>query len=283
MSCSLEKKWSSIQQQTSDAVKEKILPPQADASSRYRYKFGAGHSFGQSYHGLPREVRQHGSTEQVIQFRSFKNYQTTQQGSKTCKDDELVKHMSRLPSFLQQVEKEKSVQEKALNFGVLDWKRLEKWKYNERMPAKCHRKISPSSNNALFMTSGPPKISSQLRKQPTSRCLHPSSSSQGKQQSSHGSHFDSSPLRKQFPSQSSHIYSSQEERKTGGIGQSKGKSTYIKDLQALSSTMDRQQDNFNQKVKSCGRDHSEINMKLGERNNFGEKDSIGKRSFGLRP
>ncbi|CAA2964608.1 Hypothetical predicted protein [Olea europaea subsp. europaea] len=265
MSRSLEQKCSSIRQQTSDVVKEKILPLRADASSQYRDTFGPGHSFGQPYRPLHRELRQCGSTENVILFRSSENCKMTQQGSKTCKDDELVKHMSNLPSFLQQVAKEKSVQDKALNFGVLDWKRLEKWKYNEPMPAKCNRKTASCSNNSLVMTSGPPKISSQQGKQLTSHSLHPSSSSPGKQPSSRGSHIDSSPLRKKFPTYGS-LLNSKVERKMGGIEQCKGKGTYIKDFQAQSSYMGGQQGDFNQKVKSCGRDPSEINMKHGERN-----------------
>ncbi|CAI9779081.1 unnamed protein product [Fraxinus pennsylvanica] len=284
MSRSLEQRRRSIPQQTSDAVKEKILPPRADTISQYRDIFGSGHSFGQPYRGLHRELRQRGSTENVIQFRYSENQQTTQQGIKICKDDELVKHMSNLPSFLQQVEKEKSVQEKALNFGVLDWKRLEKWKYNERMPAKsakCHRKTSSLSNNSLFIKSGPPKISSQLRKQLTSHGLHPLSSSQGKQPSSHSSHFGSSPLRKQFPSQSSYLSSSQVERKTGGIGESTGNGTFIKDLQAQSSTVDGQQGNFNQRAKPCGRDHSEINMNRGKSNNSVKKIVLEKDALAL--
>ncbi|CAI9761991.1 unnamed protein product [Fraxinus pennsylvanica] len=280
MSRSLEQKRSSIRQQTSDAVKEKILGPWADASSQYQDTFGPGHSFGQPYVGLHGELRQGGSTENVIQFRSSKNRQTTQQGSKTCKDDELVKHMSNLPSFLQQVAKEKSVQEKALNFGVLDWKQLEKWKYNERMPAKCNRKTTSCINNSLVMTSGSPKISSQLGKQLSSHGLRPSSSSPGKQPLSCGSHFDSSPLRKQFPTYGS-LLNSQAERMTGGIEQSKGKSTYTKDLQARSSTVGGQQGNFSQKVKSCGRDHSEINKRHGESNGSVKRIVLEKEALAL--
>ncbi|XP_022846616.1 uncharacterized protein LOC111369364 isoform X1 [Olea europaea var. sylvestris] len=281
MSRRLEQKRRSTPQQTSDPVKQKIPPPRADTSAQYRDIFGSGHSFGQPYNGLHRESRQHGSIDKAIQFRYSENHQTTQQGSKTCKDEELVKHMSKLPNFLQEVEKEKSVQEKALNFGVLDWNRLQKWKYNDRMPAKCHRKTSSLSNNSSFMTSGPPKISSQLRKQLTSHSLHPILSSQGKQPSAHSSHFGSSPLRKQFPSQSSYLSSSQVERKTGGIGESTGKGTYIKDLQARRTTADGQQCNFNQKAKSFGRDHSEINMNRGKSNDSMKKIVLEKEALAL--
>ncbi|CAK8541805.1 unnamed protein product [Lathyrus sativus] len=42
--------------------------------------------------------------------------------------EELVKHMSNLPGYLKSSDRGKNIQEKALNFGVLDWSRLEKWK-----------------------------------------------------------------------------------------------------------------------------------------------------------
>ncbi|KAL1200570.1 hypothetical protein V5N11_032969 [Cardamine amara subsp. amara] len=45
-------------------------------------------------------------------------------------NDELVKYMSKLPSYLQRMErKEESFQSNVLNVGVLDWGRLEKWKH----------------------------------------------------------------------------------------------------------------------------------------------------------
>ncbi|GER54397.1 hypothetical protein STAS_31974 [Striga asiatica] len=65
-------------------------------------------------------------------------------------DNELVKYMSKLPVFLQHMEKQSNIQEKALNFGVLDWRRLEKWKYNERMPSRKYpQKASSSSKTRL--------------------------------------------------------------------------------------------------------------------------------------
>ncbi|XP_075517295.1 uncharacterized protein LOC142551783 [Primulina tabacum] len=115
-------------------------------------------------------------------------------------DDELVMHMSNVPCFLQQVGKEKNIQEKALNFGVLDWKRLEKWKYNERMPVRIHKKTSSSSTGSICMGSGPPKMSPNLRRQPSSLGLDTDS------------RFGS-PQRKQLPAQSPHLNPFKMERK----------------------------------------------------------------------
>ncbi|KAJ6699523.1 hypothetical protein OIU79_012726 [Salix purpurea] len=59
------------------------------------------------------------------------------------KDDELVKYMSDLPGFLQRMERSESIQDKALNVGVLDWSRLEKW----RIAANDSNSTSLTSSN----------------------------------------------------------------------------------------------------------------------------------------
>ncbi|KAL5580867.1 hypothetical protein UlMin_013309 [Ulmus minor] len=75
-------------------------------------------------------------------------------------EDELIKYMSNLPSYLQRGE---TLQEKALSVGVLDWGRLEKWKYSSKqMPYKSSR-CSPSSSNtsSTFSTDGSSTYSSR--------------------------------------------------------------------------------------------------------------------------
>lgn len=59
-----------------------------------------------------------------------------------AKVDELVKYMSRVPSYLQRMEKGENVTEKALNFGVIDWRRLEKWTSSQK----------PDKKNAISST-----------------------------------------------------------------------------------------------------------------------------------
>lgn len=89
--------------------------------------------------------------------------------------------MLKLPGFLRKVEKEKRVQEKALNFGVLDWKQLEKRKFNEYVPAKCHHKASSSSRGYIYMTTGHPKMGPYLKKQcPSNGFLNPCVVSMGR-------------------------------------------------------------------------------------------------------
>ncbi|KAL3530827.1 hypothetical protein ACH5RR_010149 [Cinchona calisaya] len=66
------------------------------------------------------------------------------------KADELVRYMSNLPSYL---EKGENLQEKAFNVGVLEWRRLEKWQYNNRQVLHRSCKSSPSNSNASSFSS----------------------------------------------------------------------------------------------------------------------------------
>ncbi|MFS7953843.1 hypothetical protein Hanom_Chr07g00623331 [Helianthus anomalus] len=58
---------------------------------------------------------------------SSSNHKQKHVGSKSTETEEIVKYMSNLPSYL---ERGKPVQDRALNFGVLDWGRLEQWQYH---------------------------------------------------------------------------------------------------------------------------------------------------------
>ena len=62
--------------------------------------------------------------------------------------DDVVKYMSSVPSYLQRLDNGDSIQSKALNFGVLDWGRLEKWTYLQKQVANRRGKDPPSSTNS---------------------------------------------------------------------------------------------------------------------------------------
>ncbi|XP_060175214.1 uncharacterized protein LOC132605947 [Lycium barbarum] len=69
---------------------------------------------------------------------------------KRIENEELVKYMSSLPSFL---EKGENLQDKAFSVGVLDWRFLEKWQY-EHVNIPCRSSVcSPSSSNTLSVSS----------------------------------------------------------------------------------------------------------------------------------
>ncbi|KAJ6750690.1 hypothetical protein OIU85_001249 [Salix viminalis] len=68
-------------------------------------------------------------------------------------EEELVKYMSKLPSYL---ERGQTRQEKVLNVGVLDWGRLEKWQCRQKqMPARNSRhSLSSCDSSSPFSTEG---------------------------------------------------------------------------------------------------------------------------------
>ncbi|KAL8526801.1 hypothetical protein ACS0TY_015862 [Phlomoides rotata] len=188
---------SSEWKQNLDAVKERI--PSAWRGNRLssQEKHGVRHSFSQPYIDPKCELRQNASGEKVAQSKSLEIDRKTWPGGRACDDNELVRHMSNLPEFLRKVEKGNTIQEKALNFGVLDWKRLEKWKYTERMPAKLPKRTS-SSGKSFSSASGPPKLVPNLRKQSSSQSHGPSLTYSAQQPTSRGSRF-SSPQRQPSP------------------------------------------------------------------------------------
>ncbi|XP_045826665.1 uncharacterized protein LOC123918629 [Trifolium pratense] len=59
-------------------------------------------------------------------------------------EDEMVKYMSNLPSYLQRGREEN--RDKVLNVGVLDWNRLEQWQNSRKQGSHGNSRISTSSN-----------------------------------------------------------------------------------------------------------------------------------------
>ncbi|KAL9679177.1 hypothetical protein QQ045_017033 [Rhodiola kirilowii] len=65
-------------------------------------------------------------------------------------NDELIKHMSNLPSYLERGVKP---QEKTFNVGVLDWSLLEKWQSGKQVPYRSDGSSSSNSNSSsIFST-----------------------------------------------------------------------------------------------------------------------------------
>ncbi|XP_044504711.1 uncharacterized protein LOC123224970 [Mangifera indica] len=92
-------------------------------------------------------------------YRSAGNCQKQLIDRKGNEEDELVKYMSSLPSYL---ERGKNPQEKVLNVGVLDWDHLEKWHCSHKqMPHRVGRSsISSSSVSSSFSTDASSFLSS---------------------------------------------------------------------------------------------------------------------------
>ncbi|KAL3536461.1 hypothetical protein ACH5RR_004922 [Cinchona calisaya] len=220
----LEFKRNSRQQQSPNVVKENLLSTQACQYSKFKEKVVAPNPFSQ----LSTDSRPDG--ELMIRQKSSVTRQKQQQlVSNTNKDDELVKYMSNLPGYLQQAAKQENIQVKALNFGVLDWNHLEKWKYNERMTARGQQKAT-SSGNFSDMESGKPTMSK--------------TSVVGDQPSAH-----------------LHINSATEIKLSEFIQQPKGKPKHIKDPRTTAG----QQKDFCHKVKNANRSCPWINHDKGKK------------------
>ncbi|KAF5470483.1 hypothetical protein F2P56_010996 [Juglans regia] len=105
---------------------------------------------------------QHEITNNPKEFppKSSENIRKQQSGRKAMEEDELVKFMSNLPSYLERGE---NLKEKALNVGVLDWTSLEKWHYsNKQIPGESSRYWqSCSSTSRSFSTDGSSSLSSK--------------------------------------------------------------------------------------------------------------------------
>jgi hypothetical protein len=126
---SLDLKKSSRWQKHSRIVKDTTLPTQARQSLKHQDKLKAEYYDSQPCGDVPHELRLHANDRISVQPKtSGKHHQLHSDKIKARKDYELVKYMSDLPGYLQRMQRSESIQEKALNVGVLDWSRLKKWR-----------------------------------------------------------------------------------------------------------------------------------------------------------
>lgn len=233
MAYSVDLKKSSSQQ-ASKYMKEKAVSPQRNRSLKCTEKHKE--EFGQPRIEQYPEFLRYADGKQMAQSKLSGDQIPSRSDRK--KDDELVKHMSNLPGYLQQIERGENDQEKALNFGVLDWKRLERWKYDEKLiPAKGIKKLSSSSNNSSYMAGGTSIISSTAKRK--------TNTSQSKQLSSHGWRPNSAYVEELG------VRSQRNVTKPRGHGTT------------LSSTIDRTQ-NLQPREKSSGIKYSEISLSGGK-------------------
>ncbi|KAG5238252.1 Hepatocyte growth factor activator [Salix suchowensis] len=107
-----------------------------------------------SYADLHREI-----TKKVDNLSSKPLTNHQKQCRMAIEEEELVKYMSKLPTYL---ERGQTRQEKVLNVGVLDWGRLEKWQCRQKqMPARSSRhSLSSSDSSSPLSTEGSSACSS---------------------------------------------------------------------------------------------------------------------------
>jgi hypothetical protein len=149
MGTSSELKKNSKQENSCKIVKQRAISPQPSRSPKYQKdKLKVKNSVRSSYSDMHRERKQDRDDKNLVQAKSSGNHQRQFDKANTNKEDELVKHMSNLPGYLQRPETGENIQEKALNFGVLDWAQLEKWKYKQKqIPARGSDNVVRSSSD----------------------------------------------------------------------------------------------------------------------------------------
>lgn len=154
MAFSLEVKRSSRPQETSKVVKQRIPSAQANQSPKSQDKHYIKTPVGQYYLDQINEKRRRAGDGLISQPKSSKNSQNPLIGSMENKNDELVKHMSNLPCYLQRMEKGENLKEKAFNVGVLDWERLETWKHKKVTQPRGDASSSSSGASSTFKVVG---------------------------------------------------------------------------------------------------------------------------------
>ncbi|CAL0322136.1 unnamed protein product [Lupinus luteus] len=97
-----------------------------------------------SYADFHREVTKCEEDNPLIKSHGKQKKQAT--CGRVSKEDELVKYMSSLPGYL---EKGQKIGDKVLNVGVLDWGRLEQWRYGHRhVPDRSSGSSTSTSNTS---------------------------------------------------------------------------------------------------------------------------------------
>ncbi|TXG58723.1 hypothetical protein EZV62_016552 [Acer yangbiense] len=126
-----ESKQSSKQQQSSKTAKEGVSSQRENNSSKNQSKSKVKNCVAPSFSDQPHEQRREADGKLLLQPKSSGRQHGQCVKGKTKRDDELVKYMSNLPGYLKRMEDGENPQDKAFNVGVLDWSRLQQWKYNQ--------------------------------------------------------------------------------------------------------------------------------------------------------
>ncbi|GMI96465.1 hypothetical protein like AT5G01030 [Hibiscus trionum] len=121
---------SSNPQQSSKTGKEKAHLPRADPRLKNQGRSNVKNGITFPYGVLPGETGNNQIQSISVATKPSGDCKGQPLKSMPTKEDELVRYMSNLPGYLQRVDSSDNLQEKALNVGVLDWARLEKWKHH---------------------------------------------------------------------------------------------------------------------------------------------------------
>ncbi|XP_038693099.1 uncharacterized protein LOC119990991 isoform X2 [Tripterygium wilfordii] len=135
--------------ENSKIVKERTVLPGENEMLKHQDKIKRKNRVNTGDSDQPSKLKQNADNRRILDktklSRNERPYCVREGGT----NDELVKYMSKLPGYLQHMETGGNVQEKALNVGVLDWGRLEKWKPNQKHNPATERSVGSSISNDL--------------------------------------------------------------------------------------------------------------------------------------
>lgn len=161
----MQPKVNIIREEASNAIKGKARSPSGSRCQKFQEKKWDVVTSSQTCIERNYESRRNADDVPGVQKTHMGKHHKQGSGSDIKKDDELVKHMSNLPGYLQKKERGEDVQGNVLSFGVLDWKRLEKWKSNEdfNIPARRYSIGSSSESDSSCIAGGSSTASSAAR------------------------------------------------------------------------------------------------------------------------
>ncbi|KAL9243442.1 hypothetical protein vseg_017329 [Gypsophila vaccaria] len=145
----LDYQRSSRPHQPSRFARETPLLPRASQGLKFKDKeVKSENTIRPPYTDLPLEFLNNTNDGYFVQAKYSGNEDHADQMSKALsKEDELIKYMSKVPGYLQKGEKP---QDSVLNFGVLDWGRLEKWTHKQSK--SCVSDIGSAIPSAVLNT-----------------------------------------------------------------------------------------------------------------------------------
>lgn len=150
MGISLELKRSSKQQSNSKPVQERVLLHPVNQISKHQARW----SKVKNHVDPPRNKNNLHSVLKRDMAKSPGNQHEQSNKGNAVGDSELVKHMTNLPCYLQRAEKGEIFQDRVLNVGVLDWTRLEQWKYKQKIVSEKVSTNASRSNSYSLLKRG---------------------------------------------------------------------------------------------------------------------------------
>ncbi|XWS67162.1 hypothetical protein CRYUN_Cryun05aG0263500 [Craigia yunnanensis] len=257
-----ESKRSSNPPQHSKRVKEKAQLPQANLRLKNQGKLKVKNSIALPYGNLPGERGKEQIYSTLVQTKSLGVCQGQPLKGKPTKEDELVRYMSTLPGYLQHVDSGENLQEKALNVGVLDWARLEKWKYHQK-------RILTLTGNDVSSTSSISSLKTKTKSSAVSSAV-PKDASANKS--------------KERSSTCSRMNSSHKDGLPRGAKPSTQKVRHFQDIKSASKSTLDQQKKTSKTYKSFGKTYSDVVFEKGKRKELDQKitSEMGNMSSNMR-